>query len=365
MSNVGIRFSGEKKLEFIVELRKTVSNYFESNNISKYGNYNILIKTALMFLLYFTPYFLMMFGIIESFVGLLFCWVIIGLGKAGVGMATMHDANHRSFSKSQIINKWMGNTLYLLGGFPETWQYQHNTLHHGFTNIDGHDEDINPGPFLRFSPHKPLYKAHKFQHLYAWFFYGLMTISWITIKDFKQLHNYNKRGVSLSSKRTYKQLYIIMVISKILYYSFFMVLPLVILPIAWYWILLFFFIMHFTSGFILTIIFQTAHVMPSSKYPLPDENGTIENNWAVHQLNTTSDFSPKNKILSWLVGGLNYQVEHHLFPDVSHVHYHKISGIVKTMAQKYNLPYHVQPGFLKAILEHAKMLKRLGRAYSI
>ncbi|MBI9054908.1 MAG: acyl-CoA desaturase [Bacteroidales bacterium] len=365
MGQAGIRFSGENKLEFIIELRKKVMNYFETNNISKYGNMNIVLQTILMFSIYLVPYFLMMLGIIDSFFGVWLGWIVIGLGNAGVGMVTMHDANHQSFSKNPMVNVWMSKTLFLLGGLPETWQYQHNTLHHGFTNIDGHDEDINPGPFLRFSPHKPLYKAHRFQHFYAWFFYGLMTISWITTKDFKQLYNYKKRGVSLSSNKSHGQLLAILIISKILYYGVFMILPLIILPFAWYWIIVFFLTMHFTSGFILTIIFQTAHVMPTSQYPLPDESGTIENNWAVHQLFTTSDYAPKNKVLSWLVGGLNYQVEHHLFPDISHVHYHKISGIVKIMAQKYNLPYHVQSGFFKAILEHAKMLKKLGRAYSI
>jgi len=138
-----------------------------------------------------------------------------------------------------------------------------------------------------------------------------------------------------------------------------------VLPFAWYWILIFFITMHFISGFVLTIIFQTAHVVPTSAYPLPNENGSVQNSWAVHQLLTTSDYSPKNKIFSWLIGGLNYQVEHHLFPNISHVHYKNIATMVKETAQKYSLPYHVQPGFLKALLEHAKMLKKLGRSYSV
>jgi linoleoyl-CoA desaturase len=134
-----------------------------------------------------------------------------------------------------------------------------------------------------------------------------------------------------------------------------------ILPFAWYWTPVFFLTMHFVSGFILTIIFQTAHVVPTSKYPLPGENSTMENNWAVHQVLTTSDFAPRNKVLSWLIGGLNYQVEHHLFPNISHVHYPDIAGLVKETAHKYGLPYHVQPGFLVALREHGRMLWKLGR----
>lgn len=359
-----VKFSVQNKKEFIIELRERVSHYFEINRISEYGNLNLLLKSMFMILLYLTPYFLMITGIVSSFTVVFMLWIVMGLGKAGVGMGIMHDANHRSYSKNQTINRLMGKTLYLLGGSPFTWQYQHNTLHHGFTNIEGYDEDIDPGSVLRFSPHKPLLKMHKYQHIYAWFFYGLMTLLWITVKDFKQLKRYKRTGVSLSNYKSYKQILASLIISKVIYYVVFLFIPILFIPIPWYWIVLFFLSMHFTSGFILTIIFQTAHVVPTSEYPLPNENGTLENNWAVHQLYTTSDFSPKNKLLSWFIGGLNYQVEHHLFPNISHVHYNKISTLVKEIACKYNLPYHVQPGFFKALWGHAIMLKRLGRVYS-
>jgi linoleoyl-CoA desaturase len=303
----------------------------------------------------------MLSGVIQSFTGVLFCWMIMGLGKAGIGMAVMHDANHKSYSSKRWVNRWMGNTLYLLGGSPVTWQYQHNTLHHGFTNIDGYDEDIDPGSVLRFSPHKPLLKIHKYQHIYAWFLYGLMTLVWVTNKDFKQLVQYKKEG-GLSSKLSTAHLWITLIVTKMLYYVAFLLIPMLVLPFAWYWVIVFFLVMHYISGFILTVIFQTAHVVPTSKYPLPDKNNSLDNNWAIHQISTTSDFAPKNRILSWFIGGLNYQVEHHLFPNISHVHYRKLSKLVQDTALKYNLPYHVQPTFFKALWEHGRMLKKLGRA---
>lgn len=359
-----VKFSVQNKKEFIIELRERVAKYFETNHISEYGNWNLGLKTIFMISLYFAPYVLMISGVVSSFAVVFLFWILMGLGKAGVGMSVMHDANHRSYSKNHTINKWMGNTLYLLGGSPFTWQYQHNTLHHGFTNVDGQDEDIDPGSVLRFSPHKPLLKVHRYQYLYAWFLYGMMTLLWITTKDFKQVVKYKKRGVTLSNRKNYNQIMADLIISKVIYYVIFLIIPFIFLPFAWYWVIVFFLSMHFTSGFILTIIFQTAHVVPTSEYPLPDKNGTMENNWAVHQLYTTSDFSPKNKVFSWFIGGLNYQVEHHLFPNISHVHYRKISKMVKEMTQKYHLPYHVQPGFLKALREHAMMLKKLGRPYT-
>ncbi|MBE0655262.1 MAG: acyl-CoA desaturase [Bacteroidales bacterium] len=361
MTQNKIKFPGQKQPDFIKELRTKVDRYFAENQLSKFGNSNLAIKAVFMLSLYLLPYFLMIFGVIESFGGVLFCWVLMGMGKAGVGMGVMHDANHHVFSKNPKINKWLEGTMYLVGGFPQNWQYQHNVMHHGFTNIDGHDEDIDPGSVLRLSPHKPLLKVQRFQHIYAWFLYGLMTFSWVTTKDFSQLKRYKDTGVKLNSPYSYKQLFRILLLAKALYYSIFLIIPMIVLPFAWYWIILFFLAMHFTSGFILTTIFQTAHVVPSSEYPLPDESGNMENNWAIHQLYTTSDFAPKSKVLSWFIGGLNFQVEHHLFPNISHVHYPKIAPLVKETAAKYNLPYHVQPGFLKALVEHGRMLRNLGR----
>ncbi|MBI9067347.1 MAG: acyl-CoA desaturase [Salinivirgaceae bacterium] len=363
MKQQDISFATKENVEFIKELRQKVSEYFNTNNLSKQGNSKLLLKTIFMFTLYLAPYLLMLTGVINS-LGLVFvAWIVMGLGMAGIGMAVMHDANHFSYSKNKTINKIMSYSLFMVGGFPTNWQHQHNTLHHGYTNIDGMDEDISPPvSLLRFSPHKPLQKIHKFQFLYAWFFYGMMTLMWATSKDFKQLNRYFKSDSSFGTNKSYTKLLVEIILSKAIYYIILLALPMLMLPFAWYWIVLFFLVMQFTAGFILTIIFQTAHVVPTSEYPLPNKEGSMENNWAVHQLHTTSDFAPNNKILSWLIGGLNFQVVHHLFPNISHVHYPKISKLVQSMTEKYNLPYHVQPGFFKALWEHTKMLKRLGTA---
>ncbi len=229
-----------------------------------------------------------------------------------------------------------------MGGFPANWKYQHNTLHHSYTNIAGHDEDIGSVSLLRLLPPRPLYKVHKYQILYAWFFYGLMTLSWATAKDFLQINRYKKSGTAFTGKKLYIVMFINMIFGKILYYGVFFVVPLIVINISWYWIVLVYIAMHFTTGFILGIVFQTAHVVTNTSFPLPDEHGKLDNNWAIHQLSTTSDYSPKSRAFSWLIGGLNYQVEHHLFPNISHVHYRKISVFVKETAEKYSLEYNVK-----------------------
>jgi len=362
MTPVKIKFPNQKKPEFINELRQEVKKYFDEKGISKYGNTSLIIKTILMLLLYFAPFTLMLSGLVVSSPAILLCWAMMGIAMAGLGMGVMHDANHGSYSQKASINKFVSQSMYLLGGFPVNWKYQHNTMHHGFTNVDGHDEDINPpAGILRLSPYKPLNKIHKFQHWYAWGVYGLMTLSWITMKDFKQLFRYKKEKAPLASNKSYNRLIFDLIISKIIYWAFFFVLPILLVPVPWYLTVLGFILMHFIAGFILGIVFQSAHVVPSSTYPQPDGDGNMENSWAIHQLYTTADFSPKGRLLSWYTGGLNFQIEHHLFPNISHVHYRNISKLVKSLANKYNLPYHVQPTFAYAVRNHTLMLKKLGR----
>lgn len=356
-----LKFSSGNQAGFMNELRQTVNLYFEINQLSKYGNRAIVLKTIFMFSVYLVPYFLMVAGVVSSLPLVFLCWIIMGIGMAGVGMAVMHDANHGSYSKSKQVNNLLGKSLYLLGGYPPNWRFQHNTLHHSYTNIDGHDEDISTIGLLRFSPHKPLLKVHRFQHWYAWFFYGLMTISWSTNKDFRQLFSFKESGKAFMGDKSFGRMFSELILGKIIYYALFLVVPLIVLPISWYWIVVFYLAMHFTTGLILGIVFQTAHVVTDSDFPLPDENGNMSNNWAIHQLATTSDYAPKSRILSWLIGGLNYQVEHHLFPNISHVHYKQISVFVKSTARKYNLDYHFQPGFISALVNHARMLRKLGR----
>lgn len=359
-----IRYS-KNKIDFLTELRTSVNDYFTSNKIEPFGNTQIILKSIFMGLLYFVPLILMISGVFTSVLPVLVCWTLMGFGMAGVGMATMHDANHGSFSKKKWMNRLFGDSLYLLGGYPPNWRYQHNTLHHGYTNIEGHDEDIAPPEILRLSPHRPLKKIHRYQFLYAWFLYSLMTISWAIIKDFRRLKKYRGMGVKLSGKKKYSSMMRELVISKVFYYILFLVLPLLTVPVAWYWTVTGFLLMHFTGGLILAAIFQTAHVVPTSEYPMPDENGEINNNWAAHQLYTTCNFAPNNRLFTWLVGGLNYQVEHHLFPNISHIHYRHIAVIVQKKAKEFGMPYHVNPSFLGAVGEHVRMLKLLGRDQSL
>lgn len=360
MDMKNISFVKTEQSEFYKELRKRVNTYFKENNISRYANYNMILKTIFMISLYVVP-FVLMLTFFQSTWMIVLMWVLMGFGMAGIGLSIMHDANHGAYSKYKWVNTLLGGLIHIVGGSDINWRIQHNVLHHTYTNVDGMDEDIDAGSLLRFSPHQKLRKGHKYQFLYAWFLYGLMTLMWATSKDVKQHYRYSKRGLNKTQGLSNGTALASILLNKVLYYSIFLVLPIIFSPMAWYGTILCFLLMHFIAGLTLALIFQPAHVIPSSDFPLPNETGVIEQDWAVNQLMNTANFANKSRLLSWYVGGLNYQIEHHLFPNICHVHYRKISEIVRDTAFEYNLPYHSYKTFLSAVKGHAEILYNLGK----
>ena len=355
-----IKFSNPTQSDFVKTLRKRVDSYFKENSLPKTGGLTAKIKAVFMLAAYTVPYFLMLFGVITNAWAMLGMSVMMGLGMAGIGLSVMHDANHGSFSSKSWLNKVAGFSLNFLGGNVNNWKAQHNIMHHSFTNIEGYDEDIDPGSVLRFSPHAEKKKFHRFQHLYAWFLYGMMTLSWTFSKDFQDVYRYNRMGLLKQLKTNFKKEMTLIIVTRAIYFIYMVALPLIFMDITWWQLLIGFFVVHFVAGLSLALIFQLAHVMEETVYPEPKE-GTVNNQWAVHQLQTTLNFANNKRIFSWLIGGLNYQVEHHLFPHISHVHYRKIAPIVEKTAQEFDLPYHSQNSFRKALLSHGRKLYELGR----
>lgn len=320
----------------------------------------MVIKSIVMFALYFTPYALILSGIVTSGWVMIALVVIMGFGLAGIGLSVMHDANHGAYSSKRWLNTLIGYSMNLIGANAFNWKMQHNVLHHSYTNVHEEDEDISPRGVLRLSPHSDWKRMHKYQFIYAWFLYGLMTLIWMLVNDFRRLVKYHRNGMAKQHNFSITREWFILVGSKLLYITYMFVIPVMVTSLAWWQILTGILIMHYIAGFILAIIFQPAHVIEGTEYPLPDEQRMLENNWAVHQLLTTTNFGNRDRWFSWFVGGLNFQIEHHLFPNICHVHYHKISVIVKTTAHEFGLPYKSSRTFLDALAGHARLLKQLG-----
>ncbi|WP_299228389.1 acyl-CoA desaturase [uncultured Psychroserpens sp.] len=317
-----------------------------------------------MLLLFFTPLTILASGIVASTSLLFVLYTISGFGMAGIGMSVMHDAIHGSYSKHKEVNTLLGYTFNLIGANATVWKIQHNVLHHTYTNINEFDDDLNSPFFLRFSPHAKHHWLNQFQHIYIWFFYAISTVFWVTIKDFVRLKRYKNIGF-FNKKYEYEKIFLSIIAWKLLYYSYALVLPMLMVNQPWWLILLAFLSMHIITGLLVSIVFQIAHIMPENDFPVPDKSGNIEESWYSHQFATTSNFSPRNKFIFWFTGGLNYQVEHHLLPDVCHVHYKKISKIVSQTAQDYGFRYHVKKTLYQALVDHIQMLRLLGKKEKI
>jgi linoleoyl-CoA desaturase len=355
-----ITFESNTNAEFYKTLQQRVREYFKQNNISRFGNAGMVVKTVFMISLYVVPFILLNTLFADSMLLSVLMWVIMGFGMAGVGLSIMHDANHGAYSKNERVNKLLGLVINGVGGSDVNWRIQHNVLHHTYTNVSGYDEDIDPGKVMRFSPRAERLKIHRFQHIYAWFFYGLMTLMWCTAKDFIQAARFKRQNLLKTQNITYGRLVRAIIITKVIYFAIIFGVPFTFSILPWYGTVLCFLTMHFIAGVTLAAIFQPAHVVPTSTYPMPNNSGVVEADWAVNQLYNTANFAPKSTWFSWYVGGLNYQVEHHLFPNISHVHYKKLSEIVKKTASEYNLPYYSYKTFFGAVREHTKMLHDLG-----
>ena len=319
------------------------------------------IKTVVMLSMYFVPFAFIVTGLASfNLLVFYFLWVLMGLGIVGIGASIMHDSNHGSYAKSKATNMFLGNLLNLLGGYALNWRIQHNILHHTYTNLEGMDEDIDAGPLLRMTPDKPLKGIHKYQHIYCWGLYCLMNLYWITGKDYVLLFRYHKSDLLVNQKTTLGKALFQLTALKLFYFFYVLVLPIMYSGVAWYHVVGGLVIMHVIAGFSLACIFQPAHVVSTSEFPTPSATHKMENSWAVHQILNTADFAPDNKLVSWFIGGLNFQIEHHLFPHICHIHYPKLAKIVHQTADEFGLPYVVNPTFTGAIIEHGKMLKKLG-----
>ena len=356
--NLNLKFAN-KQQDFFVTLNQRVNQYFKSNKIERTANSEMVIKTIFMFSLYLVPYFLLISGVTTNVWMMLGLCAVMGLGMAGIGLSIMHDANHGSYSSKQWVNDLLGRSLNLVGGHAINWKVQHNVLHHTYTNVHDVDEDISPRGIIRMGPESTWKPIHKFQHYYAWFFYGLMTLVWVIVKDFARLVKYQREGLIKKQRASATKEWMVMIATKAVYFSYILVIPMLVLPITVGQLLIGFLVMHYISGFILAIIFQPAHVVEGTEYPAPDQNGNFENNWAIHQLHTTTNFGHKQKLFSWYVGGLNYQVEHHLFPTICHVHYRNLAKIVEQTTKEFGLPYKSKETFIDAVVAHAKQLKLL------
>jgi len=347
-----IYFSTDSNNAFLADVRKEIDVYFKLKKISKTANGWIHFKTLMFLFSCVFLYCILLNGWFPILPRLLI-WTVFGMNQALIAVNVGHDALHGSYFDSPLANKILGFLAYdCLGLSSYIWKQTHNREHHTYTNIAGADPDIDKPGILRLSPHAPYYKIHRFQYLYVWILYAFVSLNWIFYADYTHLWKLRK-NVPLRES-------ILFFCFKILNICVMLVLPLLFSPMEPWIVLSGFMLLHCAAGLTVSIIFQLAHVVENVEFPLPDKDGAIPVAWGVHEMMTTSNFANANKLVTYLTGGLNFQIEHHLAPKISHCHYPQLSKIVRANAKKHKLPYHEYFTTRAAILSHAKFLKKLG-----
>ena len=341
---------------FYTTLKQRAENYFNENNMQRTGDWRLWHKAVILISLWIGLYFTLLFVAMPAWTAILLS-AILGLVMASIGFNVMHDACHGSFSTNDTVNEIMGYTLNILGGNSFLWKQKHNIIHHTYTNVDGVDDDIAKSPVIRQCYTQKWVPAHKVQHLYLPFIYAITSLAWVFIMDFQKYFSY-KIYTTERWKMNFKENAIFW-LGKLFFLIVYMIIPIKIVGfMPW---LICFLTLHITMGFALSLVFQLAHVVEGAHFESAYQDLHVENNWAVHQVLTTANFAPKNLIINWYVGGLNFQVEHHLFPKVSHIHYPALRKIVIETCKEYNIPYNEFPTMGKAIASHFKMMKEFGQ----
>lgn len=354
-----LKFSNNND-RFLHVLREKVDAYFTATGKSKRDSAGMYFKTATILAWFFGAYFLLLF-VASTWWLVVPLAVVLGLALAAIGFNIQHDGGHKAYSKHPAINKIMALMLDLMGGSSYLWDWKHNTIHHTYTNITGHDDDIDLGFLARLSPHQPRFWFHRLQGFYMWMLYGFLAIKWHLMDDF-----YNIATGRIGAKRIPRPKgwdLVLFISGKTLFFSMAVVVPMLLHPV---WaVLAVYAIAAFVSGIVLSIVFQLAHCVEEADFPMPVANAEgvmrMPGGWAVHEVQTTVDFCRGNRVLGWFVGGLNYQIEHHLFPKICHVHYPALSKIVEEVCQEHGVRYAAHRSFWSAMGSHYRWLTAMGR----
>jgi linoleoyl-CoA desaturase len=338
-------------------LRSRVDRYLRTTGKHGHGGWRMAAKSAIICA-----------WVVASYLSMVFLghyWLIaipaaisLGFAAAAVGFNIQHDAGHRSYFTGKRGNRLMAYSLDVMGGSSFLWNIKHNKLHHTYTNIDGHDDDIDLGILGRLSPNQPRLWFHRYQHFYLWAGYALLAIKWQLLDDFRDMIRgrigtfkfARPRGAELAG----------FLLGKTVFGTFAFVIPIMLCGFTD--AIIGYLAAMGICGIVMATVFQLAHVVEPADYPMPDATtNEMADAWAVHQVHTTVNFAPRSRIQSWLFGGLNFQTEHHLFPHISHLHYPWLSRIVEHACHRFDMPYNVHPSLFSAIASHFRQLRRLGQ----
>ena len=341
---------------FQLELRRRVEEYFRTTGRRPRDCWQMYLKTVVLLAGFAVSYTLLVFVDQTWWQGLLLA-VLLGLSAAGIGLNIQHDGGHQAYSNHPLVDKLMAMTLELIGGSSHLWRWKHVVLHHTFVNITGHDTDIDLGLLARLTPHQRRLPYHRWQHLYLWPLYGLLAIKWQLLDDFRKLISGRISNQPFPGPKG-REL-VIFIAGKAIFFTMAFGIPLLFHSIGV--VLLYYGVAGLVAGMALSVVFQVAHCVEEAEFPLPrEETGRVEHAWAIHQAETTVDFARRSRVVAWLIGGLNFQIEHHLFPRLCHVNYPAISKLVEETCREFGIKYTEHRSFRAGLASHFRWLRRMG-----
>jgi linoleoyl-CoA desaturase len=341
---------------FQLELRRRVDDFFLSTDC-----WQMYVKTAVFLAGFGVSYWLLVFVAQAWWQGVLLA-ILLGFSAAGIGFNIQHDGGHQAYSNRPWVNKLMAMTLELIGGSSYLWRWKHVVIHHTYVNITGHDTDIDLGSLARLTPHQERRPYHRWQHYYLWPLYGLLAIKWQLLDDFRKLISGRISNQSFPRPKGWEL--VIFVAGKAIFLTLAFGMPLVFHSAGA--VLFYYVVAGLIAGIVLSVVFQAAHCVEEAEFPLPREDtGRIERAWAIHQADTTVDFARRSRVVTWLVGGLNFQIEHHLLPRISHVNYPAISRLVEETCRDFGIKYVEHRSFRAGMASHFRWLRRMGRPNAV
>jgi len=341
---------------FFDTLRKRVEKHFVDADLNTQGDKRLYIKAAIQVLSSIILYITLVFFTPPVWIALPLC-ILLGVNLAVIGFNVMHEGGHQSFSKHQWVNNVSAHFLNVLGGNAYFWKIKHNINHHTYTNIEGMDSDIDVKPFMRLHEGQPLRSYHRYQHFYFIILYGISYLAWVFYEDFLKYFKGRVSSISSPMKFTAWRHFVFWV-TKGLFIGVYIVVP--IIMVGWLAWLIGFLTITLVCGAAISIVFQLAHVVEGTAF-FDNKDEMAKQDWAIDQLRSTANFGTRSGFLHWMLGGLNFQIEHHLFPRISHIHYPAVGALVRKTCVEYGIRYNEYQSMFSAVISHIALLRRLGR----
>jgi linoleoyl-CoA desaturase len=345
-----------KDQAFQLEIRRRVEEYFRTSGRRQRDCWQMYLKSAILLASFALLYGVLVFAA-QSWWQALPLAILLGLAAAGIGFNIQHDGGHQAYSDSPWLNKLTAMTLELIGGSCYLWRWKHAVFHHTYVNITGHDTDIDLGILGRLTPHQKRRAYHRWQHFYLWPFYGFLAIKWQLVDDFRKLIRGRISNRPFPRPKGWDLA--LFVAGKAMFFTVTFGIPLLFHSLTS--VLVCYGVAGLVLGTLLSVVFQAAHCVEEAEFPQPRrESGRIDRAWAVHQAETSVDFARRNRVAAWFLGGLNFQIEHHLFPRISHANYPAISRLVEEACRDFGIKYAEHRSFWAAMVSHFRWLRRMG-----